>query len=229
MILNMPTQMTAPLYQFPAKASYNKVIAKTKIYQQARVGQKLKEKFIRQLDKITWRYVLAPETINLPARQGIAEIDVIELRLKTPELDEAVLYAIDKRVRIPIIYQLLYNQKIKTVVGYKRPSDADAKLWVVKAYFSSEWQPENAPRLELPVALNLATLYEQLLRAYIPYPSRQGENLKAQVARIQELRVQQQACEKLETRINREKQFNRKVELNAEVRKIKQAIEVLKI
>ncbi|MCF6218188.1 MAG: DUF4391 domain-containing protein [Gammaproteobacteria bacterium] len=226
--MNMPIQMTAPLYQFPAKAAYNKVIPKAKIYQQAKVGQKLKEKFVRQLDKIIWRYVLAPETINLPAKQGIAEIAVIELRLKTPELDDAVLYAIDKRVRIPIIYQLLYNQQIKTVVGYKRPSDADAKLWVVEAYFASEWQPENSPRFELPVALNLAALYEQLLQAVIPYPPRQGENLKEQVARIQSLCAQQQACKKLETRMNREKQFNRKVELNTELRELKQAIERLK-
>jgi len=225
----MPIDMKAPLYQFPAKASYNKVIAKAKIYQQAKVGQKLKEKFVRQLDKIIWRYVLAPETINLPAKQGIAEIAVIELRLKTPELDESVLFAIDKQVRIPIIYQLRYNQQVKTVVGYKRPSDADAKHWVVEAYFASEWQSENTPRVELPVALNLAALYEQLLQAYIPYPPRQGESLKAQVARIQALRVQQQACEKLETRINREKQFNRKVELNTELRNLKQEIERLKI
>jgi len=228
MTLNIPIKIEAPLYQFPAKAAYNKVIPKAKIYQQAKIGQKLKEKFVRQLDKITWRYVLAPETINLPAKQGIAEIAVIELRLKTPELGEAVLHAIDKRVRIPIIYQLLYNQQIKTIVGYKRPSDADAKLWVVEAYFASEWQPDSTPRIELPVALNLAALYEQLLQAVIPYPPRQGESLKEQVARIQLLRSQQQACEKLETRMNKENQFNRKVELNAEVRELKQGIERLK-
>jgi len=221
----MPDYMKAPLYQFPANASYNKVIAKAKIYQQAKVGQKLKEKFVSQLDKITWRYVLAPETINLPAKQGIAEIAIIELRLKTPELDEAVLHAIDKRVRIPIIYQLLYNEQIKTVVSYKRPSDADAKLWVVEAYFASEWQPENTPRLELPVALNLSALYEQLLQTYMPYPPRQGESLKAQVARIQSLRAQQQACDKLETQISREKQFNRKVELNSQLHECKKALQ----
>jgi len=219
--------MTMALYQFPAKAAYNKVIAKAKIYQQAKVGQTLKEKFVHQLDKITWRYVLAPETINLPAKQGIAEIAVIELRLKTPELDESVLRAIDKRVRIPIIYQLLYKQQIKTVVGYKRPSDTDAKLWVVEAYFSSEWQSENAPKIELPVVLNLAVLYEQLLQAYIPYPPRQGESLKEQVVRIQSLRTQQQACDKLKTQINREKQFNRKVDLNSQLHECKKALQQL--
>ena len=220
--------MSMPIYQFPAQAAYNKVIPKSKIYQQGKIGQKLKEKFVCQLDKITWLYVLAPETINLPAKQGIAEIAIIELRLKTPELDEEVLHAIDKRVRIPIIYQLRYEARIKTIAAYKRPSDANARLWMVEAYFGSEWQPVSSPSTEMPIALDLAALYEQMLRAYMPYPARQGENLKAQVERIQMLRGRQKACEKLETQINREKQFNRKVELNTELRKLKQEIERLK-
>ncbi|MEJ1342700.1 MAG: DUF4391 domain-containing protein [Candidatus Sedimenticola sp. (ex Thyasira tokunagai)] len=219
--------MSMPIYQFPAQSAYNKVIPKNKIYQQGKVGQKLKEKFVSQLDKITWLYVLAPETINLPAKQGIAEIAIIELRLKTPELDEEVLHAIDKRVRIPIIYQLLYNEQIRVIAAYKRPSDADAKLWVIEAYFASEWQSASQPRFELPMALDLATLYEQILQTYIPHPPRQGENLKAQVARIQTLRVQQKACEKLESQINREKQFNRKVELNSQLRECRQALQQL--
>ncbi len=219
--------MSMPIYQFPAQAAYNKVIPKNKIYQQGKVGQKLKEKFVSQLDKITWLYVLAPETINLPAKLGIAEIAIIELRLKTPELDEEVLHAIDKRVRIPIIYQLRYEAQIKTIAAYKRPSDADAKLWVVDAYFGSEWQPVSSLSTELPIALDLAALYEQMLRAYIPCPSRQGESLKAQVERIKTVRVQQKACHKLETQINKEKQFNRKVELNSQLCECRQVLQQL--
>lgn len=219
--------MSMPIYQFPAQAAYNKVIPKSKIYQQGKIGQKLKEKFVSQLDKITWSYVLAPETINLPAKQGIAEIAIIELRLKTPELDEEVLHAIDKRVRIPIIYQLRYEARIKTIAAYKRPSDADAKLWVVDAYFCSEWQPVSSPSTEMPIALDLAVLYEQMLRAYMPYSARPGESLKAQVERIKTVRVQQQACEKLETQINKEKQFNRKVELNSQLRECRKALQQL--
>ena len=219
--------MSMPIYQFPAKAAYNKAIPKTKIYQQGGVRQKLKEKFVSQLDKITWRYVLAPETINLPAKQGIAEIAIIELRLKTPELDEDVLHAIDKLVRIPIVYQLQYDEQIKTIVAYKRPSDADANQWVVEAYFGSEWQSANSPATELPVALDLAGLYEQILQTYILQPPRPGESLKAQVERIKTQRLQQQACQKLEMQINKEKQYNRKVDLNSQLRECRQALQQL--
>lgn len=171
--------------------------------------------------------MLAPETINLPAKQGIAEIAIIELRLKTPELDEEVLHAIDKLVRIPIVYQLHYGEQLKTIVAYKRPSDADAQQWLVEAYFGSDWQAANSSATELPVALDLAGLYEQILRAYIPDPARPGESLKAQVMRIQALRVQQYECQKLEARLNKEKQFNRKVELNSQLRDCRQALQQL--
>jgi hypothetical protein len=219
--------MTMPLYQFPTKAAYNKVIPKGKIYQKGKVGQKLREKFVHQLDKITWRYVLAPETINLPAKLGIAEIAVVELQLKTPELDEEVLRTIDEQVRVPIVFLLRYDEQIKTTIAYKRSSDADADQWVVEVYFGSDWQPANNPTIALPVALDLAGLYEQLLRAHMPHPPRQGENLKAQVARIKALCAQQQACQKLETQINKEKQFNRKVELNSQLRECRQALQQL--
>ena len=76
--------------------------------------------------------------------------------------------------------------------------------------------------------LDLVALYAQLLQPLQPHPPHQGESLNVQVARIQLLRTQQQACGKLETRMNREKQFNRKVELNAELRKLKKTIERLK-
>lgn len=219
--------MTSPIFQFPVQAAYHKVIPKSKIYQQGKVGKQLRDKFVHQLDKITWLYVLVPETINLPAKQGIAEIAVVELQLKTPELDEEVLRTIDKQVRIPIVFQLRHDERLKTVIAYKRPSDADASQWLVEAYFSSHWQPAINTTATLPVALDLAGLYEQLLRAYIPYPPRQGENLKAQVGRINAIRAQQQACNKLETLLNKEKQFNRKVEINSQLRDCRQCLQQL--
>ncbi len=213
-----------PIFCFPAQAAFHKVIAKSKIYQQGKVGKKLRDLFINQLDKITWLYVLAPETINLPAKHGIAEIAVIELQLKTPDLHEEVLRTLDQQVRIPILYQLRYGEQLKTTIAYKRPNEADSKQWLVEAYFSSDWQPANSATSELPVALDLASLYEQLLRAYLPEPAKVGEGLPQQVARIQQIRVQQRLCEQLETRLHKEPQFNRKVELNSQLRQHKEAL-----
>ena len=61
----------------------------------------------------------------------------------------------------------------------------------------------------------------------MPLPPREGETLKAQVERLELLRSKQNECRKLEVRLNKEAQFNRKVELNAQIRTLKKQIEIL--
>ena len=58
-------------------------------------------------------------------------------------------------------------------------------------------------------------------------PPRPGESLKVQVERLSLLRTKQNEYRKLETRLNNEKQFNRKVELNAQLRNLKKQLETL--
>jgi hypothetical protein len=67
-----------------------------------------------------------------------------------------------------------------------------------------------------------------MVRAHIPLAARSGEGLTEQVVRFNELEAKKRAKEQLEFRLNQEKQFNRKVELNAELRKIKEDLNYLK-
>ena len=54
------------------------------------------------------------------------------------------------------------------MAAYKRPSEADSAKWVVGDYFATDWQPADSERSPLPVSLDLAGLYEQLLRRLMP-------------------------------------------------------------
>jgi four helix bundle protein len=94
--------------------------------------------------------------------------------------------------------------------------------------FETDWLPGDTERAELPVALDLAGLYEQMLRRLLPLPPRAGETLKAQVERLGLLRSKQNECRKMEARLQKEQQFNRKVELNAQLRVLQAALEKLK-
>jgi hypothetical protein len=101
----------------------------------------LRERFVRQVEQITWQYKLAPETINLPARSGVAEIEIFDIALKTDALDEDVLRAIDRAIPLPIVFQLQHGQRTRMVAAYKRPSAAEAGKWVIDGYFAGAWQP----------------------------------------------------------------------------------------
>jgi hypothetical protein len=213
--------MSQALFHYPKAAAFDRILPKSKIYEHSKPGNSVKELFVKQVDKIIWQYKLAPETINLPAKPSVPEIQVFTIALKTQELSEDVLRCIDQAIPLPIFYQLTFVNRIKIKAAYKRPSDADAGKWVTESYFETDWLPSEPSRAELPVVLDLASLYEHLLRPLMPLPPRAGENLKAQVERLSLLRTKQNEYRKLETRLNNERQFNRKVELNSKLRQLK--------
>lgn len=217
----------AALIEFPAKAVFGRVLPKEKIYAHAKPSKVMREKFVAQLSKIVWQYKLAPETVNLAARKGVPEIEVFDLHLKTGELDVAVLHSIDKAIPFPLFFRLRYEGRMKMVAAYKRPSDADSSKWVVEGYFESDWMQESADRSSLPVALDLGKLYEQLLRQLMPMPPRSRESLKEHVERLGRVRSKQHEITKMESRLNKEKQFNKKVEMNTQLRQLKTELQAL--
>ena len=215
------------MFAYPKQSAFGKVLPKSKIYQHARVTRRVQQCFVDQVSRIVWQHKLSPETTNLPARAGVPEIQVFTLALKTETLDEDVLRCIDKAISFPILYEVTFENRIKEMAAYKRPSEADSAKWVVGDYFATEWQPADSERSPLPVSLDLARLYEQLLRQLMPLAARNGESLKAHAERLAMIRSKEREMDKLEARVNREKQFNRKVELNAELRTIKNELESL--
>lgn len=213
--------MKAVLYDFPRQAAYGKVLPKSKFYEQVRPSRAIRNGFAEQIEKIVWQYVLAPQTVNLPAGRAVEEIAIFEISLKVGELDETILRTIDKAIRIPIFCLLTHERRVKCVAAYKRPNEADSTKWVVDEYFASPWLTENAERTTLPVALDMDGLYEQMLRRLMPETPRVGETLREQAERLAQIRSLQGECRKMEARLQNEKQFNRKVELNAQLRSLR--------
>ena len=203
------------------------MLPKIKIYTNAKPSKLVKAKFVSQIGEIVWKYKLSPETTNLPARDGFTEIQVFEIALKEPELDSGVLIAIDKAIPYPILYRLLYKGRVKRVAAYKRPAADNSDKWLTETYFETDWTDAIVPAIPLPVALDLKVLYEQMLFAYIDLPPRTGENLDVLVERIRMIRKCRRDLRALEAKMNSEKQFNRKVELNAQARSLNAQLVVL--
>lgn len=220
--------MSSALFAYPKQAAFQRVLPKTKIYEHAKPSRAVRERFVAEISQIVWQYKLSPETINLPARSGVPEIQVFGVALKTEELSEEVLRCIDKAIPFPIFYELTHGNRIKATAAYKRPSESEPGKWVVDAYFETPWKPADVTRAALPVALDLAGLYEQMLQTHIALPPREGEPLKTHVERIGEIHSKEKECRKLELRMRQETQFNRKVELNAQLRSIREELTSLR-
>ena len=158
-----------------------------------------------------------------PSR-AVPEIQVFRIALKMGELKHDVLHCIDRAIPFPILFELRYEGKIKAVAAFKRPSDADHSKWVVSDYFESVWLPTEAPRTPLPVALDLEVLYAHMLTPLMPFPAQAGEGLQARVERMGLIRSKQRELRKCEARLRKEKQFNRRIGINAELRDLKQEL-----
>lgn len=206
-------------FDYPKAALFGRVLPKNRIYEHGRVSTRIKQLFVDEVDQIVWRYKLAPETINLEASASVPEIQIFAITLRAADLDDDVLRAIDNSVRFPIIFELAHGGKRKVVAAFKRPSEADASKWVLSSYFSTDWEAEDNSRVPLPSALNLQGLYDRLLGALMPIASATGEALDRRVARAEAIHAKRREVARVRARLDREKQFNKKVAINAELRR----------
>jgi len=208
------------MFAFPDKAAYGRTVPKNLIYANARPSTRVKNLFVAEVGEIIWQYKLSPETVNLEAKDGYAEIQVFDLLLKTPELSPDVLEAMDKAVPYPVFYRLRHENRVKHAAAYKRPAQDGTGKWVVGNCYETRWGSANKTGQPLPVALDLKSLYEQMLLPYIPLPPVEGESLQDLVNREYRIRQIQRQLKELESKLKKEKQFNRKVEFNGEIRKL---------
>ncbi|QTO52772.1 DUF4391 domain-containing protein [Duffyella gerundensis] len=212
---------------YPKQAVFGRTLPKSKIYEHSGANTRLKDLFVEQVDQIVWQYKLAPETINLLARPGVPELQIFSIQLKTSELNLDVLRCIDGAVQFPIIFELSFDGRTKVIAAYKRPNESDASRWVLSDYFATAWLPSDCERAAMPLALELGGLYEQVLHRLIPTPPRLQESLADLVSRAELVAAKQREVEKVASRLAKEKQFNRKVEINAHLRQLKNELEEL--
>ena len=222
------SQITQPAFiSYPKQATFGRNLPKNKIYEHSGANTRLKDLFVQQVEQIVWQYKLAPETINLPTKSGVAEVQVFAIQLKTQELNLDVLRCIDGAVQFPVIFELGFDGRTQVVAAYKRPSESDSSRWVLSDYFMTEWLPSDVQRTAMPLSLDLGSLYEQVLQRLIPLPSRQQESLADLVTRVEQVAAKQREVEKTVSKLAKEKQFNRKVEINATLRQLKTELEQL--
>ena len=87
--------------------------------------------------------------------------------------------------------------------------------------------PADTPRVPLPLALNLERLYEIILATLAPFRQRSEESLEAWILRLNAIQEKKKEAAKLERRLWKEKQFNRQIPINRELRLVRQELAAL--
>ena len=213
----------------PQSTEFNKRIPKQKFYENITVTPILKRIFVDQIKVIYWRNKVAASTVNLAPGKAVTEVEFFEVKLASVPLDEAVLRQIDREIPYHIIFLLEYEGKYQAWTCYKEASSGKT-AFKVGTYYHTEWLPEE----ELPIhidGLDLDTAYENFVRQIAGDILSPGvdssESLIESVAREEKRRKLQKQIEALETKMRKEKQLNRQMNLNAELKRLMKGLEAL--
>lgn len=214
----------------PKSTEFNRRIPKQKFYENISVSPTLKRVFIEQIKVIYWRNKVTATTMNLAAGETVTELEVFEVKLNGQQLDESVLRQIDKEIPYHILFLLEYDGKYQAWTAYKEAAASGSNAFKVGTYYHTDWLPET----ELPLkveGLSIDKVYENFVRqiAGDALRSEEGktESLKESVERDNRRQELEKQVAALQTKVRKEKQLNKQVQLNAELKKLKNELEEL--
>lgn len=214
----------------PKSTEFNRRIPKQKFYENISVLPTLKRVFIDQIKVIYWRNKVAATTMNLAAGDTVTELEVFEIKLNGQQLDESVLRQIDKEIPYHILFLLEYDGKYQAWTAYKEAAAFGSNAFKVGTYYHTDWLPET----ELPLkveGLSVDKVYENFVRqiAGDALRSEEGktESLKESVERDNRRQELEKQVAALQTKVRKERQLNKQVQLNAELKKLKNELEEL--
>lgn len=214
------------MFDLPRSTEFGKRIPKQKFYDNLGVNAELKRVFVEQIDRIVWRNKIAPATVNVAEGETVKEIQVFSIQLNQRELDGRVMPLIDRDIPYHILFLLEYDGEVQAWIGYKeRAKNAAFKP---EAYYHTKWLPPEDLNLRLD-GLDMDTLYEGFLRQIAG--ERLGDangSIKEAIDCDERRQKLERAISSLEKKVRREKQFNKQVELNSQLRRIKKELEELR-
>ena len=198
----------------PRSTEVNRRVAKEKLYQNAALVPRTREMIKDQIDSVFWRNKLADSTMAISAGETVAEIQIFEIQLRQRELDKRVLPAIAKAIPYKILFILVFGD--------------EAQLWIEVSgtFYNTDWQPLGGFALKFE-GLNLDAVYENLARQISGGRLGTEGDIEEAVDRDKQRQRLERDIVALEKKLLREKQFNKQVELNGELKRLKKELEEL--
>jgi len=185
----------------PERALVDKFIAKERFYEKDLINSKLRFDFQEFVQKITWKYKLSERTIGVDKTKKIDEIQIFQIELKKKEVPINVVEIINKLIPYPILYVFVnqdsYCYGIRSVDGAN--------------YYLSAWDKDIDFNFE---GLNLEKVYQNIVREFITKIDKEDKDFDKLIETDNRVKNLEAEIEKLKRKVRREKQFNRKVEIN---------------
>lgn len=212
------------LFAYPASTHLGTVLPKSTFFNKVAPTAKLRELLTQQVDKIVWAHKLATATLNIHASDELPEIQVFKIKLKpqVETINEALLLYLDKAILSPIIFEVQSRSSIQMVACLKEVS-ASGTVKCSKYLYGKQVNSETQ-RQPLPISRDFLQLHQQLMATLLPAPLQAGEGLSEALERSKKIEKLAKTIERLEKQLlNKSTQFNKRVEINQQLRSAQQA------
>ncbi|MDD3162259.1 MAG: DUF4391 domain-containing protein [Bacteroidales bacterium] len=221
----------------PLSCKVDKTVFKKLFYENANLSTADKSLFTDIIDKVTWLYCLKPETINVqPFKDDIRdypEIEVIEVVLTTEKGLKRIAEIVMRTIPYPMLLIFRLEDRLQFWVAHQRTNLNDSSKNTIDEMICSDWvSPDDALMDTLDIRamrfINYFTLYSDIVDAISIYNAKalvgeeselSGEAARKMLAAVKEINRQIVA---LRAGLKKETQFNRKLEINIQIKKLEQ-------
>ena len=239
--------MDNSLYRYmniPENCRIDKIIFKKLFYENATMNSLDKEIFKNDIEKITIKYSLKEEYLNVPTfnndELNYDEVEILEVNLINDSKYERICEIIQRTIPYPMIIVLTYNEKILINAAYKHVNKNDADKNTVVKYVYSHWisfNNINNNEQQFLNSINISKLsYINMYKLYCSFVQKIdilntskiagafNELENRDIEEVQEIQRKildiDKELKKLNNLINKEEQFNRRVDLNIKIKKL---------
>lgn len=213
----------------PQSTEFNKRIPKQKFYENLTVSASLKHSFVDQIKTIYWRNKIAPSTVNIADGNDVEEIEIFEIKLTGETIDEGILKQMDKEIPYHILFLLEYEGKYQAWIGYKEEAQSGSSAFKVNSYYHTDWMSADALPVKME-GLSIDVVYENFVRQIAGWQfgeANGAESLKDSVEKDLQKQTLEKQIASLKIKLKKEKQFNKQIELNNEIKKLRKELEEL--
>ena len=219
------------MINLPSSTYVGKVVPKEKFYSKCAVSTAVKNLFVKYVEQIVWHGKLTAQTMATERGLLVNEIDVFEVKMKLAECPRKLFEFIDQNLHHHNVFVLTFGNQEKFFVNFKEKEKDTTFLET----FETPWKPAEEPVFDL-AGSNMDEIYESIVRSagaasviatsdapshVIASEAKQSRpSLKDYIIQSKQNAKIKAQIEKLEKKLANEKQFNRQVEIRAEIRKL---------
>lgn len=221
----------------PDSCFIGNTIYKKLFYENADLSTSDKSLFTDTINKVTWLYCLKPETINISAYKDevreYPEVEVIEVLLHKDYKLKRIAEIIMRTIPYPMVLIFRLEGKVKFYVAHQRTNQSDSSKNTIEEFIATDWLESDSAlfdKLDIKQMrfANFYALYSDIvdtisiynLSTIIPTDDNiTGAEARELSAKLEEIEGQ---ITSLRAKLKKETQFNRKMELNIEIKRLEQ-------